>query len=148
LLGTFNTITDFSAAISGFVVCLALGILLLNLRKYRRGRAVIRIHSWARNGVVALAQYRQENADVTDYQVGSFDGVKAVMDKLGNNIRVVINDARILGGELNDKTKQTVATLDTIKEKLVTDDDSLYEDLKVLQHDMADIMIRAFEIMK
>ncbi len=148
LLGTFNTITDFSAAISGFVVCSALAILLFNLRNYQRDRAVIRIHSWARNGVVALAQYRQENVDAADYQAGSFDGVKAVVDKLDENIRMVITDARILGGELNDITKQTVDILDTIKEKLVTNDVSLYEDLKVLQHDMADIMIRAFEILK
>ena len=148
ILGMFNTITDFSAVISGFVVCLALGILFYNLRNYQRDRAVIRIHSWARNGVVALAQYRQENADTGDHEAGGFYGVKAVVDKLDENIRMVITDARILGGELNDKTKQTVSILDTIKEKLVTNDDSLYEDLKALQHDMADIMIRAFEKLK
>jgi|GEM_PF-2419837 len=148
LLGIFNTITDFAAAISGFVVCTALVVLLLNLRKYQRDRAVIRVHSWARNGVVVLAQYRQDNADVSNYQDGSFDGVKVVVDKLHDNINVVVSDARILGGDLNSKTKETIAILDKIEGKLLTDDDSLHEDLKVLQHDMADIMIRAFEIMK
>jgi hypothetical protein len=144
-LGIFNTITDWSAAISGFVVCTALVILLLNLRKHQRDRAIIRLHSWARNGVVVLAQYRQENAEAAEHQSGNFDGVKPVLDKLNHNMNLAMNDARILGGELNDRLKKTFRIMHAIEDKLGNHDKSLFEDLQSLQHDLAGIMIRAFE---
>jgi hypothetical protein len=145
LLGTFNTITDFSAAISGFVVCTALVILLLNVRRHQRDRAIIRLHNWARNGVVLLAQYRQENAEAVEHQSGGFDGVKDLVDKLNNNANTVMTDARILSGELKGRIGMTIGMLHDIEMKLVKNDKSLFEDLQGLQHDMADIMIRAFE---
>ena len=148
LLGIFQTITDFSAAISGFVVCIALVILLFNLRKYQRDRAIIRLHNWARNGVVVLAQYRQENADTADSQEENFDGVKAILDKMNANLRLVIADARILGGELNEKIKKAIGVLQVMEVKLVNNDKSLFADLQDLQHDLADIMIRAFEFFR
>jgi hypothetical protein len=148
LAGVFSTITDYSSAISGLVVCAALAILLFNLRKYQRDRAVIRLHNWARNGVVVLAQYRQENTDAVDLHPESFDGVKNILDKMNSGIRVVITDARILGGELSENIHKTIGMLHTIEDKLRNKDDSLFEDLQDLQHDLADIMIRAFEFFK
>lgn len=148
LAGMFETITDYSSAISGLVVCAALLILLFNLRKYQRDRAIIRLHNWARNGVVVLAQYRQENADALEHNPGNFDGVKNILDKMNSGIRVVISDARILGGELGEKIQKAIGVLGTVEEKLGNRDNSLFEDLQDLQHDLADIMIRAFEFFK
>jgi hypothetical protein len=148
LAGMFDTITDYSSAISGLVVCAALTILLFNLRKYQRDRAIIRLHNWARNCVVTLAQYRQENVDAAEHNPDSFDGVKNILDKMNSGIRVVITDARILGGELNDKVQKTIGVLGTIENKLGNKDASLFDDLQDLQHDLADIMIRAFEFFR
>jgi hypothetical protein len=148
LLGIFDTIADYSSALSGMVVCIALVILLFNLRKYQRDRAVIRLHNWARNGVVALAQYRQENAGTTEGDPENLNGVKNILDKMNSGLGVVNTDARILGGELNNKIQKTIGVLHTIEDKLGNRDNSLSEDLQNLQHDLADIMIRAFEIFK
>jgi hypothetical protein len=148
VLGIFNTITDYSSGISGLVVCGALAILLFNLRKYQRDRAIIRLHNWARNGVVVLAQYRQENVDAADHNPDSFDGVKNILEKMNSGIRVVNTDARILGGDLNKKIQKAIGVLGTIENKLGEKDDSLFEDLQDLQHDLADIMIHAFEFFK
>jgi hypothetical protein len=125
-----------------------LGIFHFNLRKYQRDRAIIRLHNWARNGVVVLAQYRQENADTADSQEENFDGVKAILDKMNANLRLVIADARILGGELNEKIKKAIGVLQVMEVKLVNNDKSLFADLQDLQHDLADIMIRAFEFFR
>jgi hypothetical protein len=144
-LGIFNTVTDWSAAISGFVVCTALVILLLNLRKHQRDHAIIRLHSWARNGVVVLAQYRQENAEAAEHQSDNFEGVKPILDKLNHNMNLAMTDARILGGELNDSVKGTIDVIHALDDKLRNRDRSLFEDLHGLQHDLAGIMIRAFE---
>jgi hypothetical protein len=148
LLGIFDTITDYSSALSGMVVCAALVILLFNLRKYQRDRAVIRLHNWARNGVVALAQYRQENTGATESDPENFTGVKNILNKMNTGINVVNTDARIIGGELNGKIQKAVSVLGTIEEKLGNQDRSLFEDLLNLQHELADIMIRAFEFFK
>jgi uncharacterized membrane protein len=148
LLGMFETITDYSSAISGLVVCGALIVLLFNLRKYQRDRAVIRLHNWARNCVVVLAQYRQENIDAAEHNPDSFNGVKNILDIMSSDIQVVNSDARILGGELSGKIQKAVSELGTIESKLGNKDASLFEDLQDLQHDLADIMVRAFEFFR
>jgi hypothetical protein len=144
----FNFIMDFAEIISGIVVLLALFILVISLRKYQRSRAVNRLHNWARNSVVVLAQYRQANPDTGDPGSDRYEGVRVLLDKLITNSKFAIADARALRGEINDKTRKTVEALHAIREKLANEDDSLFDDLQTLQHDFADIMILAFEFIK
>jgi hypothetical protein len=144
----FNFITDFAEIISGVVVFIALVILIISLRKFQRGRAVNRLHNWARNSVVVLAQYRQANPDDDDSGSDRYEGVRVLVDKLIANSNFALADARALRGEIHDKTRRTVAALHTVREKLASEDDSLFDDLQTLQHDFADIMILAFEFIK
>ncbi len=142
----FTVITDYAEIISGFVVVVALVILFISIRKYQRGKAVNRLHNWARNSVVTLAQYRQA-ADTGD-SVDKWEEARVVIVKLTTDYKSILSDARVLGGEIHDKTRVTVSLLRGAREKLVNEDESLFEDLQTLQHDFADIMILAFEFIK
>jgi DNA polymerase III psi subunit len=74
--------------------------------------------------------------------------VRVLIDKLITNSSFALADARILRGEINEKTRKTVEVLHVIREKLAHEDESLFDDLQTLQHDFADVMILAFEFIK
>jgi len=147
-LNIFDFIAEFAEFISGSVVLIALVILLISLKKYQRGRAINRLHNWARNGVVLLAQYRQENPGAKDSRADRYDEVRVMVDKLIIKSSLTLHDARILRGEINEKTRRTVEVLQIIRKKLATEDESIFDDLQTLQHDFADVMILAFEFIK
>jgi len=147
-LDIFGFIADFAEVISGSVVIIALVILLVSLKRYQRSRAIDRLHNWARNGVVILAQYRQENPGNGDSPADKYKKVRVLIDKLITNSSFALADARILRGEINEKTRKNVEVLHVIREKLANEDESLFDDLQVLQHDFADVMILAFEFIK
>ncbi len=143
----FDFIADHAEYISAFIVLLELGIIIISLRKFQRIRAVNRLHNWARNSVVILAQYRQ--ALESDSPGGDkFEKVRILVVKLIANSNTTLADAGTLGGEIKDKTRKTVEALRAVREKLINEDDSLFDDLQTLQHDLADIMILAFEFIK
>jgi hypothetical protein len=144
----FNAITDYAAVISGVIVFVELVITFFSLRKYQRGRAVNRLHNWARNSVVILAQYRQANPDGAGAAGAKYAEAKILVEKLIANSNSALADARTLRGEINDKTGKTVDMLLSVREKLAGEDDSLFDDLQTLQHDFADVMILAFEFIK
>ncbi len=144
----FNFIADYADIFSGLVVCAALYLLLVSLRKYHRDRAVSRLHNWARNGVVVLAQYRQEKPPASSSPLDSSEELRLVLDRLIESSKVALNDAKYLGGEVNDKARLTVEELRIIREKLADEDNSLFDNLQRLQHDFADTMIVAFELIK
>ena len=147
-LSILNFIAGFAEYISGSVVVIALVILLISLKRYQRGRAINRLHNWAQNGVVLLAQYRQENPGTLDSQAYRYNEVRVRVDKLLVKYKLTLADARILGGEINEKTRRTVEVLQIIRKKLANEDETLFDDLKTLQHDFADVMILAFEFIK
>jgi hypothetical protein len=147
-LNILGFIADYAEFITGFVVLITLFIILISLKKYQRGRAINRLHNWARNGVVILAQYRQENADASQSRADRYEEVRIMIDKLITNSSFALTDARTFHGEINVKTRRTVEALQTIRKKLVNEDESLFDDLQVLQHDFADVMILAFEFIK
>jgi hypothetical protein len=139
---------DWAEAISGAIAIIALVILYIGFRKLQRSRAVNRLHIWARNGVVVLAQYRKETGDDADSPTERYGKVEAVLEKLMATSGQALSDASVLGGEIHGRTKGAVEGLRTIKVKLSGEDVSLFEDLEALQHDFADVMILAFEFIK
>jgi hypothetical protein len=143
LYHSLDFIVDWADVFSGLVVCTALCILLISLRRYHRERAVNRLHSWARNGVVALAHYRQKSTGIFDRY--SRDEVMVLVDRMVNTSKKAIADAGYLRGEINLRTRQTVGILYNIQDKLNGGEDSLPNDLRTLQHDFAGVMILAFE---
>jgi hypothetical protein len=144
----FNFIANWSLAFSGAIVLAALAIAYISFTRFRRERAVNRLHTWARNGVVILAQYRKESVDQADPSTEQYKEVGLLLDKLMANTQLALADARLLRGEINDRTVKTVEELRAAREKLAGEDNSLFDDLQVLQHDFADIMILAFELIK
>jgi hypothetical protein len=144
----FSFIADWSLAFSGAIVLAALAIAFVSFNKFRHDRAVNRLHIWARNGVVILAQYRKESADRVDSPAERYEEVIALLNKLMANAALALADAHHLSGEINDKTVKTVEELRAVREKLASDDMSLFDDLEILQHDFADVMILAFELIK
>jgi hypothetical protein len=143
-----DSIVNYADIISGVVVCIALAILLVSLRKYHRGRAVNRLHNWAKSGVVVLSRYRQGKTGAGDSRAVGYEDVRVMVDKLIASSITALADARYLRGELNDRTKSAVETLRIVRKKLADEDESVFENLRNLQHDFADVMILAFEFIK
>jgi len=148
IFNILNFIADYADVVSGLVVCVALYLLLVSLRKYHRDRAVNRLHNWARNGVVVLAQYRQGNPGEEDGPSDRSEELRLIMDRLLVTSKTALSDAGYLGGNVNDKTRQTVEELRIIRGKLADEDTSLFDNLQELQHSFADTMILAFELIK
>jgi len=148
VFGVFNFIADFADIFSGLVVCVALYLLFVSLRKYHRDRAISRLHNWARNGVVVLAQYRQQKPGAGRAPLDRFEELRLVLDRLLDSSKVALGDARYIGGEVNDKTRLTVEELRILREKLANEDNSLLDNLQEIQHSFADMMIIAFELIK
>ena len=141
-------IVNYADIISGVVICIALVILLVSLRKYHRGRAINRLHNWARSGVVVLSRYRQEKTGAGNVRAYGYEDVRVMVDKLIASSNIALADARYLRGEINDKTKSAVEILRIVRKKLADEDESVFENLRDLQHDFADVMILAFELIK
>jgi len=148
LYNVLNFVADFADVVSGLVVCVALYLLFVSLRKYHRDRAVNRLHNWARNGVVVLAQYRQGKTGEADAPLDRFEELRLIMDRLLTTSKTALTDAGYLGGEINEKTRQTAEELRVIRGKLAEEDTSLVDNLQELQHSFADTMILAFERIK
>jgi len=145
-------ILDFMAhwasAISGVIVLAALALLFISFKKFQRRRAVNRLHNWARNAVVILAQYRQQSAGEADSLEERYENVKVLLEKLMVKASVTLADARNFRGEIYDRTRETIGELRTVEAKLASKDESLFDDLQNLQHNFADVMILAFELIK
>jgi hypothetical protein len=138
-------IANWAGAISGVIVLAALFLLFISFRKFQRRRAINRLHNWARNAVVILAQYRQQSGHEADSPAGQFEEARALLEKLTDKASLALADARNLGGEIYDRTRETIDGLRAIEAKLADEDESLFDDLQALQHDFADVMILAFE---
>jgi hypothetical protein len=148
VLNVLGFIADWAEAISGAIVLAALVLAFISFRKFQRGRAINRLHSWARSGVVILAQYRKESAGKADSPEERYGGAKVVVERLMLNSRLALADARNLRGEIDARTRKTVEELRAVKVKLANEDESLFDDLQTLQHDFADVMILAFEFIE
>jgi tetratricopeptide (TPR) repeat protein len=141
-------IANWAVAISGAIVLAALSLLFISFQKFRRRRAVNRLHNWARDGVVILAQYRQQNTGEADSPAGRYEEAKTLLEKLVAKAGLALADARNLRGEIYEKTREIIDGLRVIEAKLAGEDPSLFDDLQALQHNFADVMILAFEFIK
>jgi len=143
--GVFNFTADLAEVLSVLAVCLVLIALFANFRKYRKSRALSRLHEWAKNVVLTLADYRQKDTNPEGSPFERYKEIRALMDKLKAHCRTVLADAQVLGGELDVNTKRAVHTIFTVDEKVRKQDKSVFEDIGPLQHDLAEVMIAAFE---
>jgi hypothetical protein len=144
-LGIFSFIVDWAEILSVLAVCLVLIAFFANFRKYRKSRALSRLHEWAKNAVLTLADYRQEDTSLGDPPLEGYEEIRALMDKLKARCHLVLADAQVLGGELDAVTKRAVHTIFTIDEKVRKQDESVFEDIRPLQHYLAEVMIATFE---
>jgi hypothetical protein len=60
----------------------------------------------------------------------------------------VLPNVKIIGGELQVKTQKAVRSLHEIDEKVEKRDDTAYDDLRGLQHELADIMMATFDYLQ
>lgn len=141
----FRFIADWAAVLSALAVCLVFLTLLADFRKYRRNRSLGRLHNWAKNAVLTLAEYRWGDSGLQDSPLGRYEEIRTLVDRLKANCRAVLADAQVLGGELDANTQEAVSILFTVDEKVEKQDASAFEDLRTLRHNLADIMISAFE---
>ena len=148
ILDVFNFIVNWAVTLSFIAVGLILVAFFINFKKYRRNRALNRVHDWAKNAILLLADYRQRDSGLQDSPLARNEGTRVLTDALKAHGRTILANAHSLGGELDTKTKKAVHTLFDIDEKLEKNDESAYEDLRTLQHDLADVMMATFEYLQ
>jgi hypothetical protein len=101
-----------------------------------------------KNAILILADYRQRDETLHDSPSIRYEGIQVLISTLKTHCSTTLADARQVGGELSVKTEKVVDTILSIDDKLGEHDDSAFEDLKNLQHDLAEIMMAAFEKIK
>jgi hypothetical protein len=143
-LSIFRFITDWAGSLSACAVGLVFVALYADFRKHRRSRALNRLHNWTKKALLALAEYRQRDASPPDSALERYEEISALINKLKVNSRAVLADAQVLGGELDAKTKEAFQTLFAVDEKVAQQDESAFEDLIILRHHLAAVMISAF----
>jgi len=144
-LSAFRFITHWAEALSAFAVCLILIALFANFRKYRRKHALSQLHTWSRDMVLTLADYRQRATTLENSPLERHEIMRVLMDRLKARYRTALANSQILGGELDVNTKRAVQAIFTIDNKVERLDDSVFNDLSTLQHDLSEVMIAAFE---
>ena len=144
-LNVFNFLADWAAALSIFAFCLVIVPFLLNFRKYRRYRALNKLHDWAKNAVLVISDYRRRDVALQDSLLERYEAIMVLINVLKVHHHAALSSARIIGGELGDKAREMVHTLINIEEKVARHDSSAFEDLKSLHHNLANVMISAFE---
>ena len=144
----FGFLSDWSILISIIPVFTILLLFLTDIRKDRRNRALGRIHDWAQNAILLLADYRQRDNILQQSPALRYEGTKVLMDALKKHSVATPEDARVVGGRLKTETRKAIYTFNTIDEKISNNDDSAYDDLRTLQHDLAYVMMSTFEILQ
>jgi hypothetical protein len=148
VLNIFNFIVDWAIVFSLVSVLFILIALFLNYKKYRRNRALAKIHDWAKNSILLLADYRQRDSSLQDSPEARHEGIKVLTEALNTHGRTTLADGQIVGGELNTKIIKAMDTLSAINDKVSRQDESSYSDLRTLQHNMADVMMSTFEYLR
>jgi len=144
-LDIFNFLADWAAAISIFALFLVAIPFFLNFQKYRRYRALNKLHDWAKNAILVISDYRQRDVGLQHLSLERYEAVTIMINVLKKHHHAILASSKIIGGDLDANTRKSVNALVTIEEKVKKHDDSAFEDLKSLHHDIANIMIYAFE---
>lgn len=144
-LDIFNFLADWAAAISIFAIFLVAVPFFLNFQKYRRYRALKKLHDWAKNAILVISDYRKRDVGLQYSSLERYEVVTIMINALKKHHHAALACSKIIGGDLDANTRKLVNALVTIEEKVKKHDDSAFEDLKSLHHDIANIMIYAFE---
>lgn len=148
IINSTNTLGWWAEILSILPVCIIMGLFYLGYRKSVKSRALNRVHEWMKNAILILADYRQRDETLHDSPSIRYEGIQVLINALKTHSNTTLADARQAGGELAGKTEKVVDTILSIDNKLGKHDDSAFEDLKNLQHDLAEIMMSAFEKIK
>jgi len=147
-----QSIVDFIsdwAIILGIIPFLAiLALFLSDIRKSRRNRALSRIHDWAQNAVLILSDYRQRDSSLQESPSVRYEGIKVLLDVLKQHSSTALTEAKVIGGELEAKTQEAIRRIITVDEKVDKHDESAYDDLQIIQHELAGVMMSTFELLQ
>ena len=137
------------AIVLGIIPFVAILLLFLSdIRKARRKRALNRIHDWAQNAVLMLSDYRQRDSNLQDSPSIRYEGIKVLLDVLEQHRSTALTEAKVIGGELEAKTQAAIQKIKAIEAKVDQHNESAYNDLRILQHDFAGVMMFTFELLQ
>ena len=103
-----DCISDWAIIIGIIPFIVILALLIFNIRNSRRRRALSRIHDWAQNGVLIFSDYRQRDGNLRETQSVRTKGIRVMLDVLKQHSNVALTEAKIVGGELETNTKETI----------------------------------------
>ena len=148
LRSIFNFISE-GAIVLGIIPFVAILLLFLNdIRKGKRKRALNGIHDWAQNAVLMISDYRQRDNDLQESPSIRYEGIKVLLGVLEQHRSTALIEAKVIGGQLEVKTQAVIQRIKTIEEKVGQNNESAYNDLQILQHDFAGIMMFTFELLQ
>jgi len=148
LRNVFQFFIEWAITISIIPILVILVLLLIDVRRNRRTHALHRIHDWAQNAVLILADYRKRDDRLHDLPLIRHESVKVLINALKQHSGATLPDAKIVGGELQARTQRTIQNLHDIDEKINKRDESAYDDLRDLQHELADVMMATFDYLQ
>jgi hypothetical protein len=148
LRSLFDFISEW-AIILGIIPFVAILLLFLSdIRKGRRKRALNRIHDWAQNAVLILSDYRQRDNSLQESPLIRYEGIKVLLGVLEQHKSTALTEAKVIGGELEAKTQAAIQKVNAIEAKVDQHNESAYNDLQMLQHDLAEVMMFTFELLQ
>jgi hypothetical protein len=148
LQNIYDFFVEWAVIICIIPIFVILVLLFVDIRRHRRIHTLRRIHDWAQNAVLILADYRKRDDRLRDSPLIRHESVKVLINALKQHNRNVLPNVKIIGGELQVKTQKAVRSLHEIDEKVEKRDDTAYDDLRGLQHELADIMMATFDYLQ
>jgi hypothetical protein len=148
LRSIFVFVSDWAIILAILPFIVILSMFITDIRKARRRRALNRIHDWAQNTVLILSDYRQRDSSLQKSPLVRYEGIKMLMGILKQHSGHIIIEAKTVNSTLESRTQEVIRKYDILGEKIDNHDESVYNDLKVLQHDLAGIMMSTFELLQ
>ena len=148
LRSIFVFVSDWAIILAILPFIVILSMFIADIRKARRRRALNRIHDWAQNTVLILSDYRQRDSSLQKSPLVRYEGIKMLMGILKQHSGHIIIEAKTVNSTLESRTQEVIRKYDILGEKIDNHDESVYNDLKVLQHDLASIMMSTFELLQ
>ena len=148
LRSIFVFVSDWAIILAILPFIVILSMFITDIRKARRRRALNRIHDWAQNTVLILSDYRQRDSSLQKSPLVRYEGIKMLMGILKQHSGHIIIEAKTVNSTLESRTQEVIRKYDILGEKIDNHDESVYNDLKVLQHDLASIMMSTFELLQ
>lgn len=148
LRSIFVFISDWAIILAVLPFFAILSLFISDVRKARRRHALNRVHDWAQNTVLILSDYRQRDSGLQESPTVRYEGIKVLLGVLKQHRSTILSEARIIGGALESRTREVFSKYDILGEKISNHNESAYNDLKILQHDLAGVMMSTFELLQ